>query len=73
VQAFARRFQIQEDLVKEIGTEIMESGGAKGVLVKSTGQHLCMCGRGPNDPNALTVTTYSLGDTDLIATFTELR
>lgn len=61
VQIYAKRFQIQEDLVKEIAEEMMSSGGARGVLVTSKGQHLCMCSRGPNDPNAFTETTYALG------------
>lgn len=61
VQAYARRFQIQEDLVKEIAEEIMRSGKAKGVRVKSTGRHLCMCSRGPSDPTAETDTEFALG------------
>lgn len=65
VQAYARRFQIQEDLVKEIAEEVMESGGAKGVRVQSSGRHMCMCSRGPADPNAVTDTTYQLGQISL--------
>lgn len=38
VQAYSRRFQIQEDMVKEIAEEIMTSGKARGVYVKSTGR-----------------------------------
>jgi len=61
VQAYARRFQIQEDLVKEIAEEIMNSAKAKGVRVKSTGRHLCMCSRGPSDHTAETDTEFALG------------
>lgn len=61
VQAFSKRFQIQEDLVKEIAEEVMSSGEAAGVLVTATGRHMCMCSRGPNDPDAMTDTTYALG------------
>ena len=61
VQAFARRFQIQEDLVKEIAEEIMTSGQAKGVRVKSTARHMCMCSRGPSDHTVLTDAEYHLG------------
>ena len=61
VQIYSKRFQIQEDLVKEIAEEIMDSGQAKGVLVTSEARHLCMCSRGPSDPNAITKTSYSLG------------
>lgn len=61
VQAYARRFQIQEDLVKEIAEEIMGSGQALGVRVKSTGRHMCMCSRGPSDHTAETDTEFALG------------
>ena len=61
VQAYSRRFQIQEDLVKEIAEEIMGSGQAKGVHVTSTGRHMCMCSRGPSDDTVSTDTSYSLG------------
>lgn len=61
VQAFSRRFQIQEDLVKEIAEEIMASGEAKGVRVTATGRHMCMCSRGPGDHTASTDTSYALG------------
>lgn len=61
VQAYSRRFQIQEDLVKEIAEEVMTSGKAKGVRVKSTGRHMCMCSRGPSDHTAETDTEFALG------------
>lgn len=61
VQAYSRRFQIQEDLVKEIAEEIMTSGKALGVRVKATGRHMCMCSRGPSDHTAETDTEFSLG------------
>jgi GTP cyclohydrolase I len=61
VDAYARRFQIQEDLVREIAEEIMRSGGARGVRVEATARHLCMCSRGPSDDTVETVTTYGLG------------
>lgn len=65
VQAYARRFQIQEDLVKEIAEEIMTSGKAKGVHVVATGRHMCMCSRGPSDHTAETDTEYALGTMNL--------
>jgi GTP cyclohydrolase I len=61
VQAYARRFQIQEDLVKEIAEEVMKSGHARAVRVISDGRHLCMCSRGPSDPNAFTRTEFETG------------
>lgn len=61
VQAYSKRFQIQELLIKEIAEEIMGSIGAKGVCVRARAIHLCMHSRGPNDRNVETTCTYSLG------------
>ncbi len=61
VDAHARRFQIQEDLVREVAHEIMNSGHARGVRVHSRAQHLCMCSRGPSSQTAVTHTEFSLG------------
>jgi len=61
VQAYSRRFQIQEDLAKELAEEIMGSGQALGARVTTTGRHMCMCSRGPSDDTAMTDTTYALG------------
>ena len=47
VDALARRFQIQEDLVREVAHVMMEHGRARGVRVRARAQHLCMCSRGP--------------------------
>jgi GTP cyclohydrolase I len=49
VQAYAKRFTIQEDLVRNIGRELMASGHARGVWVTSVARHMCMCSRGPSD------------------------
>ena len=61
VDAFARRFQIQEDLVRDVAREMMESGHARGVRVRSRARHLCMCSRGPSSPSSMTHTEYALG------------
>ncbi|SDM93289.1 GTP cyclohydrolase I [Allokutzneria albata] len=66
VNAYAKRFQIQEDLVADIAREIMTSGGARAVRVHSTGRHMCMCSRGPSDQTVGTDTTYVLGDQSLL-------
>ncbi|GGY04793.1 GTP cyclohydrolase I [Streptomyces djakartensis] len=65
VQAYSRRFQIQEHLVKEIAEEIMSSGGARAARVVSNGRHMCMCSRGPSDQTVITDTSYVTGDKDL--------
>jgi len=61
VDAYARRFQIQEDLVRDIAREMMESGHARGVLVRSQAQHLCMVSRGPQSPSSVTHAELALG------------
>jgi len=61
LDAYARRFQIQEDLVREVAHEMMESGHARGVRVRSRAQHLCMCSRGPANQSAITHTEFALG------------
>jgi GTP cyclohydrolase I len=61
VDAYARRFQIQEDLVREVAHAMMESGRARGVRVRSRAQHLCMCSRGPSNTSAITHTEFALG------------
>lgn len=62
VQVYSRRFQIQEDLVKEIAEAMMSHGHARGVLVTATGTHMCMCSRGPSDQTAVTDTSYAMGE-----------
>jgi GTP cyclohydrolase I len=61
VEAYARRFQIQEDLVRDIAQEMMQSGHAQGVLVQSEAQHLCMLSRGPQSAASVTRTEIALG------------
>ncbi len=61
VDAYVRRFQIQEDLVREVANEMMETGHARGVRVRSRVQHLCMCSRGPASQGAITHTEFALG------------
>ena len=61
VDAYARRFQIQEDLVREVAHTMMDHGHARGVRVTARGQHLCMCARGPLSPNSVTHTEFALG------------
>jgi GTP cyclohydrolase I len=61
VDAYARRFQIQEDLVRDVAYAMMEHGRARGVRVRASGRHLCMCSRGPASPSSVTHTEYALG------------
>ena len=61
VDAFSRRFQIQEDLVRQVATAMMELGHARGARVRSRAQHLCMCSRGPSSQTCVTKTEFALG------------
>lgn len=61
VEAYARRFQIQEDLVRDIAREMMDSGRARGVRVTSEAQHMCMVSRGPRSAASVTHTELALG------------
>ena len=64
VDAIARRFQIQEDIVREVAHVMMEHGRARGVRVRARAQHLCMCSRGPASPSSVTHTEFALGTLD---------
>ena len=61
VDAYARRFQIQEDLVRQVAHAMVEFGNARGVLVRAQARHLCMCSRGPSNPSSVTHTEFALG------------
>lgn len=73
VQVYARRFQIQEDLVKDIAEAMMVHGGARGVLVTATGTHMCMCSRGPADHTAITETSYGMGTLEGLTRHEDVR
>ena len=61
VQAYAKRFTIQEDLVRDIAREVMASGHARGARVSSVARHMCMCSRGPADDTVETRTEIAYG------------
>ncbi len=61
VDAYARRFQIQEDLVRDVAHAMVEYGHARGVRVLSRAQHLCMCSRGPSSQTSITHAEFALG------------
>ena len=61
VDALARRFQIQEDLGREVAEAMMAHGHARGVRVRSRARHLCMCSRGPASQTSITHTEFALG------------
>lgn len=61
VDSLARRFQVQERLTVGICNEVMNTLGAKGVIVKCNAQHLCMKMRGVEKQDSSTTTFHCLG------------
>lgn len=62
VDGYAKRFQTQEVLTKQIGKAIEEVLDARGVMVVITGEHMCMSLRGIQKMGAKTTTIYTSGE-----------
>ncbi len=56
VDLYARRLQVQERLCEQVCNSVMELSGAKGVMVRCEGRHLCMQMRGVEKQDSSTVT-----------------
>jgi GTP cyclohydrolase I len=61
VEMFARRFQVQERLTRQIGEAIGEAIAPRAVVVKMTGSHMCMMMRGVEKQASETTTEFALG------------
>lgn len=61
VEAYARRFQLQERLTKQIADAIEENLDPKGVIVVIEAEHLCLSIRGAQKPGTITTTSSILG------------
>lgn len=61
VDMFARRFQVQERLTREIGEAVGSAIEPRAVVVKMTGSHMCMMMRGVEKQASETTTEFSLG------------
>lgn len=61
VDMYARRFQIQENLTKQIGDTIMDVTGAAGVAVVIEAKHMCMMMRGVEKQNSIMTTSMMKG------------
>jgi GTP cyclohydrolase I len=61
VDAYARRFQIQEKMTAQIANSIDQTLAPKGVGVVIEGAHQCMTTRGVHKPGASMVTSRMLG------------
>lgn len=69
VEMYARRFQVQERLTRQIAEALVESISPRAVVVKMTGSHMCMMMRGVESQGSETTTEFSLG----METLTELE
>jgi GTP cyclohydrolase I len=61
VDMYARRFQIQENLTRQIAEAIESVTGAKGVAVVIEAKHMCMMMRGVEKQNSSMTTSMMLG------------
>src|SRR3989338_14784 len=61
VEVFSRRLQVQERLTNQIAECLTDALKPKGVAVVIEALHLCMCMRGVEKQNALTITSSMLG------------
>ena len=61
VDMFARRFQIQENMTKQIADAIMQVTDASGVGVVIEAKHMCMMMRGVEKQNSSMITSIMLG------------
>lgn len=71
VDAFARRFQVQEKLTHQILHCIQNTLNPLGAAVVIEAQHLCMMMRGVNKQNSLTTTSAFTGEFEKLQTRTE--
>lgn len=61
VDMYARRFQIQENLTREIAEAVQQVTGAGGVGVVIEAKHMCMMMRGVQKQNSVMNTSMMLG------------
>jgi len=61
VDMYARRFQIQESLTRQIAEAVESVTGAKGVAVVIEAKHMCMMMRGVEKQNSSMTTSMMLG------------
>jgi GTP cyclohydrolase I len=61
VDCHAKRFNLQELLVRDICHDLMVHAKAKGAYVRASAQHLCVCYRGPAMAGVHNRTSYAEG------------
>ena len=61
VEVYAKRLQLQEKMTVEIANALMEHLAAKGVMVLTEAEHMCMTMRGVKKPGSKTVSVVTRG------------
>ena len=61
VELYARRPQVQERITQQVADALMEYADAKGVIVVTECEHMCMAMRGVNKPASRTITSAVRG------------
>lgn len=61
VDVFSKRLQVQERLTREIAEALGEVINPRAVIVRITGEHMCMMMRGVKKTGSATTTEFSLG------------
>ena len=56
-----KKFNIQENIAKELCNDLMEFANAKGAFVRVTAKHSCLCYRGPTKYHSENTVIYSTG------------
>jgi GTP cyclohydrolase IA len=56
-----QRFNIQENIAKQLCEDLITFGKARGAFARVNAQHMCACYRGPKKYNARNTVIYSLG------------
>lgn len=57
----AKRFNIQENIAKELCEDLMEFANARGAFARVSAKHTCLCYRGPTKYQSENVVVYSIG------------
>ncbi len=69
----AKRFNIQENIAKQLCQDLIDKGKAKGAYVRVKAQHMCACYRGPRKYDAQNTVVYHLGTCSEIETINKIQ
>jgi len=65
LDVFAKRFQVQERITRQVAEAVVELILPRAVFVRIDSFHMCMMMRGVEKQSAKTITEFSLGESDL--------